>query len=265
MKKRAAGSILLRMPEGDTIFRAARTLNEALAGKTVTRFETVLPKLARVDDQTPLRGRTVERVRSSGKNLIIEFSGDLVLRTHLRMNGSWHLYRAGELWHKRRDDMRLVIATDDFEAVGFNIPVAEFQGVLAGFSRPDRLKAVATLGPDLLGQTFDLEEAVRRLREHGDEEIGNALLDQRIVAGIGNIWKSEVLFACGVSPFRKAAECEAGAILKKARAMLQRSTRERPRWAVYERGGQPCRKCGTAIRRELQNLRSTYWCPKCQM
>src|SRR6266568_5768759 len=135
------------MPEGDTIFRAARALNEALAGKIVTRFETVLPKLARVDDQAPLCGRKVERVTASGENLIIEFSGALVLRTHLRMNGSWHLYRAGEQWRKRRDDMRLLIATHDFEAVGFNIPVAEFQGVGAGFSRPDRLKPVRTQGP----------------------------------------------------------------------------------------------------------------------
>lgn len=239
------------MPEGDTIFRAARTLNEALAGKTVTRFETVLPKLARVDDQTPLRGRTVERVTASGKNLIIEFSGALVLRTHLRMNGSWHLYRAGERWRKRRDDMRLVIATDDFEAVGFNIPIAEFG-------------EVPPHGPDLLGESFDADEALLRIREHADEEIGNVLMNQRVVAGIGNIWKSETLFVCGVNPFKRAGDCDARSILTKARALLQRSTRERPRWAVYERGGQPCRRCGTAIRRQLQNLRSTYWCPKCQ-
>ena len=240
------------MPEGDTIFRAARTLNEALAGKIVTRFETVLPKLARVDDQTPLRGRKVERVTASGKNLIIEFSGALVLRTHLRMNGSWHLYRAGERWRKRRDDMRLVIATEDFEAVGFNIPVAEFGDV------PPH-------GPDLLGESFDMDEALTRLREHASEEIGNVLLNQRVVAGIGNIWKSEILYACGVNPFRTNVDDETLLrILKRGRALLQRSTRERPRWSVYERGGQPCRKCGTAIERRMQNLRSTYWCPKCQ-
>jgi endonuclease VIII len=239
------------VPEGDTIFRAARTLNEALAGKTVTRFETVLPKLARLDDQTPLRGRKVERVTASGKNLIIEFSGALVLRTHLRMNGSWHLYRAGERWRKRRDDMRLVIATDDFEAVGFNIPIAEFG-------------EVPPHGPDLLGESFDIDEAVRRIGEHADEEIGNVLLNQQVVAGIGNIWKSESLYVCGINPFRKARDCDARVILKKARALLQRSTRERPRFAVYERGGQPCRKCGTRIERREQNLRSTYWCPKCQ-
>lgn len=253
------------MPEGDTIFRAARTLDRALAGKIVTRFETVLPKLARVDDQTPLRGRKVERVTSSGKHLIIEFSGELFLRTHLRMNGSWHLYRTGERWRKRRDDMRLVIATEDFEAVGFNIPVAEFDGVGAGFSRPDRLKPVHTLGPDLLAEQFDADEALRRLRERETAEIGEVLLNQHVVAGIGNIYKSEVLFECGVSPFKKVSELDEETlrrIMKKGRAMLQRSTRERPRWSVYQRGGQPCRKCGTAIQR--QGLRSTYWCPKCQ-
>ena len=235
------------MPEGDTIFRVARTLNDALAGKTVTRFETVLPRLERGE----LKGRTIQRVVSSGKNLIIEFSGDLVLRTHLRMNGSWHLYRAGERWRKGRDDMRLVIATDDFEAVGFNIPIAEFG-------------EVPPHGPDLLGETFDIEEAVSRFEEHADEEIGNVLMNQRVVAGIGNIWKSETLFVCGIDPFKKVAGCDVPLILRKARALLQRSTRERPRFAVYERGGQPCRKCGTAIVRRQQNLRSTYWCPKCQ-
>lgn len=268
------------MPEGDTIFRVARTLNEALAGKTVTRFETALPKLARVDDQTPLRGRTVERVSASGKNLIIEFSGALVLRTHLRMNGSWHLYRAGERWRKRRDDMRLLIATDDFEAVGFNIPVAEFSTTPAVPSPGSRLQKNPEKsdtrparrdtqngwvgGPDLLGASFDVDEAVRRFEEHADEEIGNVLVNQRVVAGVGNIWKSEVLFVCGIDPFRKAGECDVRLILRKARALLQRSTRERPRWSVYERGGQPCRKCGTAILRRPQNMRSTYWCPKCQ-
>src|SRR2546425_8409034 len=157
------------MPEGDTIFRAARTLDRALAGKVVTRFETVLPRLARVADETPLRGRKVERVRASGKHLIIEFSGELFLRTHLRMNGSWHLYRRGERWRKRRDDMRLVIATEEFEAVGFNIPVAEFGNV------PPH-------GPDLLGDTFDADEALRRIREHDQSEIARVLLNQQVGA-----------------------------------------------------------------------------------
>src|SRR5260370_25415117 len=240
------------MPEGDTVFRIARTLDAALAGKVVTRFETVLPKLERGS----IKGRTVQRVRSVGKNLIIDFSGDLSLRTHLRMNGSWHLYRAGERWRKRRDDMRIVIATDDFEAVGFNIPVAE-------------LNSVPAVGPDLLGETLDLDEAVQRIRERPAEEIGNVLLNQQVVAGIGNIYKSEVLYACGIHPLtRVEALDDAGRqrIVKKGRAILRRSTRERPRFQVCERRGQPCRKCGTRIeyRKQGPDIRGTYWCAKCQ-
>jgi endonuclease VIII len=240
------------MPEGDTIFRIARTLDEALAGKVVTRFETVLPKLERGS----IKGRTVQRVRSVGKNLIIEFSGDLSLRTHLRMNGSWHLYRAGERWRKKRDDMRIVIATADFEAVGFNIPVAELNSELA-------------VGPDLLCKTLDVDEVVRRIREHASEEIGSVLLNQHLVAGIGNIYKSEVLYVCSINPFTRVETLDDTAlqrIMKKGRAILQRSTRERPRFQVYERGGQPCRKCGSRIEYKKQGpeIRGTYWCPKCQ-
>ena len=113
------------MPEGDTIHRTAATLQKALAGKVVTRFETVLPKLARVDDQTPLRGRMIERVVAVGKHLVIDFSGDLHLRTHMRMNGPWHIYRRGERWRRPRRDMRVVVETADFVAVGCNVPVAE--------------------------------------------------------------------------------------------------------------------------------------------
>ena len=240
------------MPEGDTIFRIARNLNEALAGKVVTRFETVLPKLER----GLIQGRTVHRVRSVGKNLIIDFSGDISLRTHLRMNGSWHLYRAGERWRKQRDDMRIVIATEDFEAVGFNIPVAE-------------LNSEPALGPDLLGETLDVDDAVRRIRERAPEEIGNVLLNQQVVAGIGNIYKSEVLYVCGINPFTRVETLDDAAlqrIVKKGRAILQRSTRERPRFQVYERAGQPCRKCGTRIeyRKQGPDIRGTYWCPRCQ-
>ncbi|HEX9493067.1 MAG TPA: DNA-formamidopyrimidine glycosylase family protein [Thermoanaerobaculia bacterium] len=240
------------MPEGDTIFRIARTLDRALAGKVVTRFETMLPRLERIS----IRGRTIERVRSSGKHLIIEFSDGLLLRTHLRMNGSWHLYRSGERWRRSRDDMRIVIATEDFEAVGFNIPVAEF-------GEPP------SHGPDLLADSFDAGEAIRRIRENSASEIANVLLDQRVLAGIGNIYKSEVLHACGINPFTPVnalGDDVLQRVVKKARAMLQRSTRERPRFLVYERGGQPCRKCGTRIeyRKQGPDARTTYWCPKCQ-
>src|SRR6266498_3976490 len=189
------------MPEGDTIHRTAATLAKALTGKIVTRFETVLPGIARVDDQTPLRGRTIERVVAAGKHLIIDLSGDLHLRSHMRMNGQWHIYRPGERWWRPRRDMRVVIETADFVAVGFNIPVAE---LLTGRELERELHAQ---GPDLLGD-FDVKEAIRRAREHAGEEIANVLLSQRVAAGIGNIWKSESLFARGMNPFKRVSDID---------------------------------------------------------
>src|SRR5438270_4922923 len=178
-------AILSSMPEGDSIYRAAQALHRALAGKTVTSFETVLPKLARVDDDSPLKGRTIERVTSAGKNLIIEFSGDLHLHTHMKMNGSWHIYRPGERWKRPRRDMRIVIGTDDYVAVAFTVPVAEFH-TSRTLTRDADLRG---MGPDLLGQSFDRDEALRRIRAKPDDEIANVLLNQRVLAGIGNIWK----------------------------------------------------------------------------
>lgn len=253
------------MPEGDTIFRIARELNAALAGQKVVRFETVLPRLARVDDQTPLSGRTIEGVRAAGKHLIVSFSGDLALHTHLRMNGSWHLYRTGERWRRRRSDMRLAIVTDDFVAIGFNIPVAEFRSERDLTRQP----ALRRMGPDLLGPRFDVAETVRRMRERAGDEIGNVLLDQRVLAGIGNIYKSEILFACGVNPFatvESLSEERLRRIVTRGQAMLRLGSEGRPPHAVYSRGGQPCRRCGSAVswRRQGAGARSTYWCPRCQ-
>jgi endonuclease-8 len=245
------------MPEGDTIFRTAHTLQRALGGRAVTRFITVLPKLARVDDQSPIAGRTIERVHAVGKHLLIDFSGGLTLRTHMRMNGSWHIYRSGERWQRPRDDMRIVIETDAFVAVGFNIPIAEFTN------------QTPQLGPDLLGETFDIDEALRRVREHPAEEIGNVLLDQRVVAGIGNIWKSESLHAAGVDPFHRVADLDDAtiiSILTIARKQLRASANAtmRVRHSVY--GVKLCRKCGTRIeyRKQGEDVRGTYWCPRCQ-
>lgn len=256
------------MPEGDTIFRAARTLHEALAGKKVTRFETVLPALARVDDQTPIRGRTIERVAAAGKNLIITFSGDLHLRTHMRMNGSWHLYPAGQRWQRRRSDMRVLVATDDFEAVAFNVPVAELQ-TSASLARNEDLRR---LGPDLLAEDFDAAEALRRMRERGGEAIADVLLNQRVMAGVGNIYKSEVLFLRGVNPFTPVSaltDDELAAIIETARKVMRMNVRPEGRnerlW-VYGRAGQPCRRCGTPIemRKQGEDARVTFWCPRCQ-
>jgi len=273
------------VPEGDTIFRAARTLNRALAGRTVTRFESVFPALTRVHDDGPITGRTIDSVTAAGKHVLLRFSGDLVLRTHMRMNGTWHIYRPGEKWRKSRRDMRIVIATDAFEAVGFNVPVAEFlQG--SAIARQEDLRL---MGPDLLGGEFDAEEAVRRLRARATTAIADAVLNQRVVAGIGNVYKSEVLFLCGISPFARVAELtddQLRAILSTARTHLKanvvdataaivtyrgyrRTTRRADpgeRLYVYGRARQACRKCGTRIEVQAQgaDARLTYWCPRCQ-
>lgn len=244
------------MPEGDTIHRTAATLQKALAGKVVTRYETMLPKI-----EGPLRGRTIERVVAVGKHLVIDFSGDLHLRTHMRMNGEWHIYRHGERWWRPRRDMRVVIETEDFVAVGFNLPVAE---LVTGRELERDLHA---LGSDLLGE-FNVDDAVRRAREHGDEEIADVLLNQRVATGIGNIWKSESLFTRGINPFRKVKDIDdLEKLFRTAQALLKQSTAgQRPRFNVYSRGGQPCRKCGTPIQSRKQGLdaRLTYWCPRCQ-
>jgi len=147
------------MPEGDTIFRAARTLNQALAGRTVTRFDSVFSKLTRVDHDVPLRGRTIERVDARGKHLLIWFSGDLVLRTHMRMHGSWHIYRPGERWQRPRAEMRIVIATPEYEAVAFSVPLAE----LTSGRDLERNPAVCDLGPDILADEFDTAVATCRV------------------------------------------------------------------------------------------------------
>ena len=271
------------MPEGDTLFRTARTLDRALGRKRLVRFETALAQLARVDDDAPIVGRTVEAVRSVGKHLLVELSGDLVLRTHMRMKGSWQVYRPGERWRRPRAAMRVVLETADFQAVAFDVPVAEFRSARALARDP----AVATLGPDLLSGDFDEEAAVRRLRERGPLSVGEALLDQRALAGIGNVYKSETCFVEGIHPFRTVASLDDDALhrlVRTARRLLARGAGTGQRFAegalrrtvrethpdarpwVYRRGGKPCRRCAAPIVREVRGLqgRSTYFCPSCQ-
>lgn len=273
------------VPEGDTIFRAARTLHRALAGKQVARFESVLPALNRVNDDAPLAGRTIERIHSAGKHLLMHFSGGLVLRTHMRMNGSWHIYRIGERWQRPRSAMRIVIATDDFEAVGFNVPVAEF---ITARSLP-RVTALRELGPDALAETFDDATALANLRSRANEEIANALLNQRVLAGLGNVYKSEVLFMCRVNPFTRVgdlSDSDCASIIETARRVLTANVKEgvplmttygglrrttsgsdpKARLWVYGRARLACRRCGTpiAVRKQGIDARLTYWCPECQ-
>ena len=274
------------MPEGDTIYRAARTLNRAFAGQVVTKFESVLPRLNRVDFDSGVVGRTIEKVEADGKWMLIHFSGDLILLSHMLMSGSWHIYRPGEAWQRRAIDMRMLFETAAFVAVGFNVPVAEFHTAQSLARRP----GFNRLGPSLLAAEFDEAAAAARLRARPEMEIGVALLTQSLLAGIGNVYKSEVCFACGVNPFRLAAslsEGEIAALVSTARKFLQANVLESSgdqivtyhgmrrttgrsdpseRLWVYHRRGEPCRRCGTAIESRKQGIdaRTTFWCPACQ-
>jgi endonuclease-8 len=272
------------MPEGDTIFRTARNLDRALAGSEVIRFDSPLPSLMRVEHDRRVSGRRIESVASRGKHLLMAFPGDLFLHTHMRMNGSWHLYRPGEPWRRPRRDMRFVIETSSFVAVGFNVPIVEF---LEGpeLARHRELRA---LGPDLLDPSFDRLEVLRRIRSHEREAIADVILDQRVVAGIGNVFKSEVLFVARVHPFRAVGtltDADLDRIVVQSRRLLRenvgfrsqtlsvvvgrRTTRSLDPSAklwVYGRAGLPCRKCGAFVRGRKTGLdaRLTYWCPGCQ-
>ena len=272
------------MPEGDTIYRAAQTLQRALGGEVVTGFRSVYPAVTRVDIDTPVSGRTIDAIRAVGKHLLITFSGDLILHTHMRMHGAWHLYRPLERWHRPSADMRIVIDTRRFVAVAFLVPVAAWLTAATLAQHP----VIAALGPDLTDPAFDAADVVRRARTRTGQTIEDTLLDQRVVAGIGNVFKSEVLFEGGVHPFQPTTEVPdetlarllvvaqrqmrmsimpAAASLSPARG--RRTTgRLDPReslW-VYGRGGRPCRRCGTPIRSRQSgaDARLTYWCPQCQ-
>jgi endonuclease-8 len=267
------------MPEGDTIFRAARTLHRALAGRAIERFDTVLAQLAVVDRRTPIAGRSVVDVVARGKHLLCHLSGDLMLRTH----GSWHLYRPGERWRAPRRDARIVITTTEWVAIAFNVTDAEFttSRELQHHSR------LAALGPDLLSDAFNPTEARTRIRDTPARHIAEALLRQQSMAGLGNVFKSEVLFLCGVYPFRHVAEIEdevLACLVDRARTLIRLNVAEhavvagarggrmttgrlnpRERLWVYGRANEPCLKCGTLIRSASEtDGRRTYWCPTCQ-
>lgn len=284
------------MPEGDTIFRTARTLNKALAGRVVTEFEAAVAKLARVDDDTPIAGRTVQSVEARGKWCLIHLSGGdggsepLILLSHMLMNGSWHLYRTGERWKIPRKNMRVVIRTDAFEAVLFSAQIAEFHTARSLL----RSSQVPRLGPDLLADDFSVESGIARLeeyaRQHPAAEVGVVLLNQRVIAGMGNVYKSEVAFAARVNPWRqvgslKHAELErlVDFALRYLKANVQadagdaivtytgqRRTTQRmnegERLWVYGRAGEECRRCGTRIveQKQGEDARVTFWCPECQ-
>lgn len=178
------------MPEGDTVWLAARRMQEALAGRALTRSDFRVPALATAD----LAGRTVLEVVPRGKHLLTRLTGGLTLHTHFRMDGSWHLYRPGDRWTGGRDwQVRVVLENPEWQAVGYRLPVLE----LLPTAEEDR--AVGHLGPDVLDDAFDAAEALRRLLAEPDREIGMALLDQRLLAGLGNLYRCEVLFLRGLT------------------------------------------------------------------
>ena len=265
------------MPEGDTIFRTAEVLRAALVGRRITNARAhAQPGMRRVPDLSRLVGATVTSVESRGKHLLIGFDDGLTLRSHLRMTGSWHRYRPGERWRLPVRRASAVLETKEAVAVAFNTPVVE----LLTDADLRRSPPLTTLGPDLLGTEFDAAEALRRLRDRDGDELGNALLDQRAVAGIGNVYKSEVAFLERLDPWAPVAafdDDELAAALRTARRLLQANVRGGARvttgsgargqglW-VYGRAGRPCRRCGTPIeqRRQGDLARQTFWCPRCQ-
>jgi endonuclease-8 len=275
------------VPEGDTIFRTARSLGRALGGKPVTVFRSTYPLLARFNDDTPLAGQTVERVEARGKWLLIHFSGGGTLATHMLMSGSWHIYRHGERWQQPRFNMRIVIENSEYIAVGFRVPVAEMH-TAQSLARQTRIPCEQI---DVLSADFNAAEAERRVQAHGSEEIADVLLHQEVLAGVGNVFKSEICFVTGINPFCKVSalrqdqlQASIAAAQRLVRANVledsgdtivtyggrkRRTTHESDPGAslwVYGRNGEPCRRCGEPIRRRIQgpDARVTFWCARCQ-
>jgi endonuclease VIII len=269
------------VPEGDTLYRTAAGLRPHLVGRAVTAARANGP--GAVPQAHRLVGRTIDAVDSVGKNLIIRFDGGLELRTHLRMNGSWHRYRPGEPWKRPAARARLVLEVPGAVAVCFDAPVVELFEARAEALHP----SLGRLGPDLLGSAFDSAEAHRRLRDpaRANVEIAMALLDQRALAGIGNVYKNEVLWIERVSPFATVGDLDDATLdrlISTSRRLLvanaasgrgaERVTTGGDRGApgplyVYGRGGRPCRRCRTPIASTRQGSdlpRTTYWCPSCQ-
>jgi endonuclease-8 len=263
------------MPEGDTILKAARVLHRALAGASISKFE---PRTASSMRSFATGSTTIERVDAAGKNVLMYFSDGFVLRTHMRMSGAWHLYRHGERWRVPSHAVRLVLETADWVAIAVNVPVIEW---VRERDLP-RHAPIASLGPDVLRDPFDHDEVIRRARLYPDLPIAELLLDQTVLAGVGNVFKSEILFVARISPFATIAslsDAQLRAVLGVAmqqmranvaatsngRATTGRLNTEEKLW-VYRRAGLACRMCGATIemRRTGPNSRSTYWCPACQ-
>jgi len=260
------------MPEGDTVWRTARRLDEALGRRVLTRSDFRVPRFATTD----LAGRVVHEALSRGKHLLIRVDGSVTIHTHLRMDGSWRIWPARRP-PPRDHRVRLVLENADWQAIGYLLGVVE----VLPTTREDR--AVGHLGPDLLGPDWDAAEAVRRLSGEPGRPVGEALLDQRYLAGIGNLYKAEVLFLRGISPWRPVGAIDdLLAVVELAHRLLEANkerasqvttgnpARGQETW-VYGRAGRPCRRCGTQVMADGRAGRGTpgadrvtFWCPSCQ-
>jgi endonuclease-8 len=244
------------LPEGDTIWRTATALRREIAGKVVAD--------ARPWSLSRLRGKRLQTVEPNGKHLIMQFEGGIALHSHMRMTGAWHLYRPDERWRQPRWRATVVLTFDDVVAVCFAAPVMELVA--------DARQPVEHLGPDILLDPFELDEVMRRARQSDAATIGELLLDQRVCAGIGNIYKCETLWINRLDPWRSPNTIDDDGLrqlYRTARDLMRRSLLTpiaRQRHAVHGRGGQACPRCGTriAIRAQGELARLTYFCPRCQ-
>ncbi|MFE6257457.1 DNA-formamidopyrimidine glycosylase family protein [Agromyces sp. NPDC057865] len=257
------------MPEGDTVYQAARRLDQALTGRTVERTDFRVPAYATID----LAGQPVHSVGSRGKHLLMRI-GDQVVHSHLKMEGEWRVYRPGQRWTRPGFQARAVVQVPGAVAVGFDL------GVLEVFPASEEADRMAYLGPDLLGPDWDAAEAIARIASRPDVPIAVALGEQRNLAGLGNVYVNEACFLRGIRPDRATGTVDVPPLVDVARRMIvanrdriARTTtgndRRGERLWVYGRGGEPCRRCGTTIEhgrlgRNDVELRDTWWCPSCQ-
>lgn len=255
------------MAEGDTIHRAATRLAEALEGRHIRDAETPNPRSGLGRRVESLRGRKLERVEARGKNLLLHFDDDLVLHSHLGMNGAWHVYPLRARWRKSRGSAWLVLSTKSNRAVEFGGPTLALMSE-AELARHPRLRR---LGPDILGADFSAEQGAAALRGAGAErQLGEALLDQRLICGVGNVFKSEGCFAAEVDPWRRIRElsdAELQHVVAETEALMRaglEGRRSEPQ--VYRRAKLPCPRCGAPLRARGQgdDNRTTYWCGRCQ-
>lgn len=256
------------MPEGDTVWLAGKRLNQRFASTNLVRGDLRVPRLS----TRPLDGLTVREVVSRGKHLLTRLSDGQTLHTHFRMDGTWHLYRTGQRWRGGPQwQIRAVLSNTEWDAVGYRLPVLEL------LPTRDEHRVVGHLGPDLLGEDWDPADARRRLEGRRDDEIGHVLLDQTVMAGLGNLYRTELCFLLGVTPWTPTRQVDLARVPALAHSLLTanreryeqittgQSGRGRHHW-VFER--RTCLRCGTPVATGLQGpptqQRLTYWCPRCQ-